>query len=314
LIVLVAAGCGQAGSPGGQPSSTVVSSGSATPAATGTASTTGPSQPPVPSGATAQVWQLRYLLLGHYPNFAYCDPDLYPVARDDEQGAADDWWAGADRGSPEVETILAHRGYREPLMTAQRLTVYRDHKKLNVIVMRAASGGYEYELSASVSGGEPDLTIAGLITLDGTIHERSRRPRAGGCPICLEADTRIATPRGDVPVARIRPGDVVWTVDANGRRVTSPVEWVVRRPTPGPHLMLRLALSDGRVLVAAGVHPAADGTYLRQLRLGQRYDGATVTTIGWTQSTTLATFDLLPAGPTGDYWANGILVGSTLRT
>ena len=45
----------------------------------------------------------------------------------------------------------------------------------------------------------------------------------------------------------------------------APVERVARRDTPGPHLMLRLALSDGRVLVAAGAHPAADGKYLREL-------------------------------------------------
>jgi site-specific DNA-adenine methylase len=30
---------------------------------------------------SARVWQLRYLLIGHYPDFAYCDPDYYPVAR-----------------------------------------------------------------------------------------------------------------------------------------------------------------------------------------------------------------------------------------
>lgn len=89
--------------------------------------------------------------------------------------------------------------------------------------------------------------------------------------------------------------------------------WAVRRATPGPHLMLRLALSDGRVLVAAGAHPTADGTYLRQLRMGQRYDGATVVSIGWTPSTAPATYDILPAGPTGTYWANGILIGSTLN-
>jgi hypothetical protein len=31
------------------------------------------------------------------------------------------------------------------------------------------------------------------------------------------------------------------------------------------------------------------------------------------QSTAAMTFDLLPAGPTGTYWANEILVGSTLK-
>jgi len=48
------------------------------------------------------------------------------------------------------------------------------------------------------------------------------------------------------------------------------------------------------------------------LLTAQRYDGATIASIGWVQSTAPATYDLLPAGTTGDYWANGILIGSTL--
>ncbi len=64
--------------------------------------------------------------------------------------------------------------------------------------------------------------------------------------------------------------------------------------------MLRLALTDGRVLVAAGAHPAADGTYLRQLHPGQRHDGATIVAIGWTPSMAPSTFDILPPA-----WAGG---------
>ncbi len=312
-MLLSVAGCGQTASPGSQPSATGASIGSTTPHAT-TTTTTAASPPPATGSTTARVWQLRYLLLGHYPNFAYCDPDYYPVARNDEQAAADDWWASANHSSPEVSTIIAQHGYREPLTNDQRLTAYRDHKKLSVIAMRAVPGGYEYELSTTTtSGGEPDHTVVGVVTLDGTVHETSRRARPGGCPICLETGTRIATPGGEVLVALIRTGEIVWTTDANGRRVAAPVERVARRATPGPHLMLRLALSDGRVLVAAGAHPAADGTYLRQLHPGQRYDGATIVAVGWTPSTAPATFDILPAGPTGSYWANGILIGSTLK-
>src|SRR5258706_9748229 len=179
--------------------------------------------------------------------------------------------------------------------------------------MDAVPGGYQYELSVSPSGGEPDQAVTGMITLDGTAHETSRRARLGGCPICLETATRIATPNGDIPVPLIRTGDVVWTTDATGRRVAATVEQVVRRATPGPHLMLRLALSDGRQLVAAGVHPAADGTLLRQLHPGLQFDGATIVSTTWIASNAPATFDILPAGPSGTYWANDILMGSTLK-
>jgi hypothetical protein len=258
------------------------------------------------------VWTLRYRLLEHYPNFAYCDPDLYPVARDDEQAAADAWWARVRPDSPEPRAILAEHGFRGSLTKAQRLTAYRDHKRLTAISMSEVASGYAYELSTG-AGGEPDQTVVGVITVEGRIREGSHGPRPGGCPVCLEWSARIATPRGDVLVPDIRPGDLVWTTDSGGRRVAAEVQRVARRPTPGPHLMLRLALTDGRVLVAAGAHPGADGRSLRQLRVGQRYDGATVIRTDWVTSTAPATFDLLPAGTTGRYWVNDILVGSTLR-
>jgi hypothetical protein len=311
-IALVMTGCGGTGAPNGQPSTVGASTASANPQPT-TAGGPPPASPPSRTDSSAaRVWQLRYLLLGHYPHFAYCDPDLYPVARDDEQSRADEWWANADRGSPEALTIMAHHGYREPLSRDQRLTAYRDHKKLNVIAMRTVSGGYEYQLSTSTSGDQPDQTVDGLVTVDGKVQERSRAARPGGCPICLDPETRIATPAGDVPAALVRTGDLVWTTDRDGRRVAAPIERVARRATPGPHLMLRLALSDGRVLVAAGAHPAADGTALQQLYPGRSYNGATVAAVAWVQSTAPVTVDILPAGPTGTYWANGILVGSTL--
>lgn len=270
---------------------------------------------PTPAGGTTvQVWQLRYLLLGHYIEFAYCDPDLFPVAHGDELAAADDWWSHANRSSPEIGAILAHRSLREPLTADQQLSAYRDHKRLNVIAMTAVPAGYDYELPTSASGGgEPDQTILGLISSDGVIHERLRSPRPGGCPICLEASTRIATPHGEVLVVDIKPGDLVWSVDASGHRIAVPVERIAQRATPGPHLMLRVALSDGRALIAASAHPAANGTYLGALRTAQPYDGATIASIGWVPSTAPATHDLLPGGPTGNYWANGILIGSTLN-
>jgi hypothetical protein len=269
---------------------------------------------PPTADSMAKAWQLRYLLLDHYPTFAYCDPDLYPVAREDEQAAADQWWFSSDHASPEASTILQHFGYHEPLTSNQRLTAYRDHKRLTVITMTAVSSGYQYQLSISTtSDGEPDQTVTGTVAADGAINETSRQPRRGGCPICLEAGTRIATPHGDVPIAFIRPGDDVWTTDAAGNRVAAPVDRVVRRPTPGPHLMLRLVLSDARELLAAGAHPIANGTYLRQLQPGQRYDGATVMSANWVASSAPATYDILPAGPTGTYWANDILIGSTLK-
>ena len=308
-VVFSLAGCGGPGSPAGAPPTGTVETGTLEP----DASVSTPAAATPPPVEVASVWQLRYRLLDHYPSFAYCDPDFYPVVRRDEQVGADEWWASTDHGSPEASTILQHLGYREPLTESQRLAAYRDHKRLTVIAMTAVSNGYRYELSISAAGaGEPDATVIGTITVDGSIQETGRDRRIGGCPICLEAGTRIATPHGDVAIALIEPGDLVWTTGPTGDRIAARVERVVRRPTPGPHLMLELVLADGRRLVAAGAHPGADGTYLRQLRAGQLYDGATIVSAAWIVSTAPATFDILPAGTTGAYWANDILVGSTL--
>ena len=94
--------------------------------------------------------------------------------------------------------------------------------------------------------------------------------------------------------------------------IAAPVERTVRRATPGPHLMLQLTLADGRTLIAAGAHPDAHGRDLSELRVGQAYDGSIVASVAWVASMSAATYDILPSGPTGAYWANGILVGSTL--
>lgn len=42
------------------------------------------------------------------------------------------------------------------------------------------------------------------------------------------------------------------------------------------------------------------------------YDGSTVVSVGRVQYDDEYTYDLLPSDKTGFYWANGILLGSTL--
>src|SRR5262245_34234593 len=114
VIVLLVAGCGGPGSPGRQPSIAPPTTGLTSPQASVTPT------PPATTNGPATEWRLRYVLLGHYTDFAYCDPDLYPVARVDEQPAADEWWAGVNRGAAETQAILAHHGYHEPLTSSQR--------------------------------------------------------------------------------------------------------------------------------------------------------------------------------------------------
>jgi hypothetical protein len=71
-------------------------------------------------------------------------------------------------------------------------------------------------------------------------------------------------------------------------------------------------LSDGRELHASPGHPTADGRALGDLQAGDLLDGAYVVLMERLPYDGIATFDLLPSGDTGLYWANGILMGSTL--
>jgi hypothetical protein len=83
-------------------------------------------------------------------------------------------------------------------------------------------------------------------------------------------------------------------------------------PVPAGHLMVRLALADGRVLLASPGHRSADGRPLGTLAPGDRLDGSRIVAWELVPYGSDRTYDLLPAGPTGTYWANGVLLSSTL--
>jgi hypothetical protein len=128
---------------------------------------------------------------------------------------------------------------------------------------------------------------------------------------CLPADARIATPAGDMLVSRLRPGDHVWTTSAIGERVAAPIRRISSIPVIGSHVILEITLDDGRVVRASAGHPA-DARTFGELRVGGPFDGAIVTSIR-TLPYAGATWDLLPDSPTGAYWSDGVLIGSTLH-
>lgn len=130
---------------------------------------------------------------------------------------------------------------------------------------------------------------------------------------CLPAATRIATPGGDVPVDQLAVGDAVWTVDRAGARVEARVLRVSSVPVSAAHEVLELTLGDGRVVRASGGHPDAAGATLSSRAVGDVLDGAAIRSIRAVPYGGSHTWDLLPSGPTGAYWADGVLLGSTLR-
>jgi hypothetical protein len=130
--------------------------------------------------------------------------------------------------------------------------------------------------------------------------------------LCLPRDTLIDTPNGQVLVNRLEHGDSVWTVDSHGARVATGVLQTSRVAVDLGHVLIDVHLSDGRAVRASPGHPTADGRTFGTLRLGEPLDGATVVSLTEQFSTEPYTYDLLPGGPTGFYWANGVLIGSTL--
>lgn len=138
--------------------------------------------------------------------------------------------------------------------------------------------------------------------------------RKFGCPICLPEDARIATPNGQMRVVELRPGMPVFTLDEKGHRIAASVERVGSARVPASHRLVQIELSDGRTMRASPGHPTADGRLLGSLQVGERLDNATIIQSRLVPYGLKRTFDILPSGKTRAYWANDVLVGSTLRT
>jgi hypothetical protein len=111
-------------------------------------------------------------------------------------------------------------------------------------------------------------------------------------------------------VTELQPGMLVWTIDA-GRRVAAPIAVVRHTRAPLGHRVIRVVLADGRAVVASPGHPTGDGRLVGELRPGDLLDGSRIVTADLLPYTG-DTWDLLPLSSTGEYWADGVLLGSTL--
>ena len=135
----------------------------------------------------------------------------------------------------------------------------------------------------------------------------------GGCPICLSADTQIDTPDGKINVKDIQDGATVLSVDNNQDVIQSKIIKINKVFVGNAHRMIDLKMSDGRELFVSPNHPTYDGRVIANLKVGETYDGSTVESIELVPYKYQYTYDILPDSFTGDYFANGILVGSTLK-
>ncbi len=129
---------------------------------------------------------------------------------------------------------------------------------------------------------------------------------------CLSGQTLISTPEGMRMVKDLRMGMNVFTLDTNGNKVIVPLLKVAKVSVPDNYRISRVVLSDGRELFASNPHPTADGRTIGDLVANDSIDGAYVASREVVVYVDSFTYDILPSGDTGFYWANSILLGSTL--
>jgi Hint domain len=270
---------------------------------------------PAPVGAPLTITQLKFAVLDSVGLPVYCDPDFYPIARQGgEQASAIAKYPQIQADTELYSTILAHEKLSETVNDPEKLVIYRVYKNLNALTLTKAGDSYTFSLRVrSTSGAASYLMVSGTVRVDGVVTVTSSTPTgAPPCPICLAAATLISTPNGDVRVTEIKPGMLVWTASADGARIAEPVLEIGNTQVPAGHLMVHLVLADGRELLASPGHRTADGRQLGSLSRGDSLEGSTITTWELVPYAGDRTYDLLPAGPTGHYWANGILLSSTL--
>jgi hypothetical protein len=291
------------------------------PATLGPPLTEGPSPTPVPAtpiptlpSASLSPTELKYRVLDQFPDFFFCDPDYYPVARADEMELTRARFPELQASREEFEVILdrLELSGNTTFTDDQKLLIYREHKKLNAIFFQLVGNQYQFQIQTGTEGQQGSL-ISGAIVGDGSIEVLKKEQSFPACPICLATGTLIDTPQGLIGVQDLRLGDSVWTMNRSGERVAATILRISRVPVPASHQVVHVTLNDGRELWASPGHPTAEGRILDDLKVNDLLDGAHVILVERLPYGRTATYDLLPSGDTGFYWANGILMGSTLK-
>ncbi|OGO39918.1 MAG: hypothetical protein A2147_08515 [Chloroflexi bacterium RBG_16_57_8] len=272
----------------------------------------GQSPATTPQNAFSQ-YELGYRLLDNHPDFFWCDPHFWPIVREgqEQQDALKDF-PSIRANDAEFAAILDRISMdnKDRYTDEEQLLIFRQHKLLTIAVqMTPAANGYGFTLRVKEGQGE---RLEGTITTAGKVTVEKREPSFNTCPICLVKGTLIDTPDGAVRVEDIRKGATVWTLNDAGERVAANVLATSSTPVPTSFQVVFLTLDDGRTVMASPGHPTDDGRALGDCRVGGTLDGAVVVQVDLIPYEGGKTYDLLPSGDTGLYWANGIQLGSTL--
>lgn len=270
---------------------------------------------PTSTPAVYSLPQLKYRLISYFgvDDVFWCDPDFYPIGQPgQEEENAIKLFPTIRADEAEFTAILKYLSLsnKTEYTNEEKLLIYRQHKKLTYAVTVTASEDV-YSFTLHVGEGQ-GYRYEGIITPSGTIRNLEREVSFNTCPICLVIGTLIDTPGGPVPVEQLGKGMVVWTVDDMGRRTTARVLETAATQVPASFQVVRVRLNDGRTVTASAGHPTAEGQALGDYQAGDTLDGALVVAVEHLAYDGGATYDILPSGTTGVYWANGVLLKSTI--
>lgn len=274
----------------------------------------GPSSTP---GPALSLPDLKLKLVATYGPLWYCDPDFFPLQRGEEIDSARARWPEVTADRADFVAIVGKLGL-DPAGAfgdEQKLAVYQRWKVLQAIALNPIGNDtYRFDYLAQPKGGAQRGTrTAGTITAAGVLTvEQQAGADAPNCPICLARGSRIDTPAGGVAVETIRVGDLVWTLDRAGRRVTATVIALGSVAAPPNHHVVDLVLADGRTVTASPGHPLADGRRLGDLRPGDVVDGSVVRSTALVPYDGGRTYDIVVSGPTGLYLVDGVPLRSTI--
>src|SRR5215216_3193082 len=123
-----------------------------------------PTAIPTLAGALSTT-QLKYRVLEEFPDFFFCDPDFYPIARDEESVLAAQRFPEVQANTEEFQAILAHNELSglNTFTDEQKLLIYREHKKLNAIFFELAGDKYRFQIQ---TGSESQQGTAITATID----------------------------------------------------------------------------------------------------------------------------------------------------
>jgi hypothetical protein len=273
-------------------------------------------RPPQPSPSSVPALKLAVLSAvgGHLD---YCDPDRFPVAHGTPLQNAENRLPTIKADRAAYQVILAHLHITDDssLTAEQKVAINELYKQMRAIELKPSGNGYGFSdlIPASPSDAGPPTRMDGTVDRFGHVRVTARHPgQRPVCPICLAFGVTIATPAGPVAIQDIQVGMPVWTTDRTGRRVRAVVVRVGHMVAPLGHEVVRLTLADGRMVMISPGHPTADGRRVGELRPGDRLGGTIVVSVRRLPYANSMTYDLLPSGPTGTYYANGIAFRSTL--